>query len=78
MNAIVLFLLAVLSAPVLLAQNKLVVTVEGIGGGKGSVMVGLFANKQAFLKKAIYGRVVSVEGVVIKAIFENIDPGITG
>lgn len=75
MNAIVLFLLAVLSAPVLLAQNKLVVTVEGIRGGKGSVMVGLFANKQAFLKKAIYGRVVSVEGEMIKAIFENIDPG---
>lgn len=75
MNAIVLFLLAMLAAPVLLAQNKLVVTVEGIRGGEGSVMVGLFGSKQTFLKKATYGKVVSVRGNVIKVTFEDITPG---
>lgn len=75
MNAIVLFLLVMLSAPALLGQNKIVVTVEGIRGGEGSVMVGLFGSKQTFLKKATYGKVVSVEGQSIKAIFENISPG---
>ena len=75
MNAIVLLLLGVLAAPALYAQNKIVVTVEGIRGGKGSVMVGLFASKGAFLKKATYGKVVTVENNTIKAIFEDIKPG---
>src|SRR5688500_17794578 len=72
----ILLLLALVSAgPSLFAQNKLIVTIEAIREKKGSVLVGLFSTKDAFLKKATYGKVVPVGDVVTEVVFENIEPG---
>lgn len=74
-----MFLLATyiaIGCPIVFAQEQLIVTVKGVDEFKGSVMVGLFADKNSFLKTPAYGQVVPlVAGQEIRAVFRNIPPG---
>jgi uncharacterized protein (DUF2141 family) len=57
------------------AQGKIEVTVKNIKEQKGSIRVGLFTNESDFLKKAVDGKVVKVNGNEAKVVFENLKEG---
>ncbi len=57
------------------AQITLQVTVKGIKEIKGSVRVGLFNTEDDFLKKAVYGEVVKVNGSEATVVFKSLPAG---
>lgn len=72
---IILTLLFVVSATFLSAQTKVTVTIENIKGTKGSIRIGVFDKEDDFLKKAIDGKVVKVEGDKVTVEFDKLKPG---
>ncbi|MDR1631837.1 MAG: DUF2141 domain-containing protein [Dysgonamonadaceae bacterium] len=68
------FLLMLLAASTLSAQNKLTIVVEGIEETTGHVLVGLY-DKAGFMKKAVNGQMVKAESDTITVVLENIPAG---
>jgi uncharacterized protein (DUF2141 family) len=76
MKTLLMVLSIALASRFLHAQGKLIVTVEGIDERKGSVLVGLFSDKDTFLKDPTYGQVVPLEGRgEVRAVFNDLKPG---
>ena len=69
-----LFLLMLLAASTLSAQNKLTIVVEGIENVKGRLMAGLY-DRENFRKQPIQGHMVKVEAETVTIVFENIPSG---
>lgn len=61
----------------LFAQSQLEVVVTGIKNGEGDIRVGIFSDKETFLKKAVYGKVVEAKEGSIKVIIE-LEKGVYG
>jgi uncharacterized protein (DUF2141 family) len=59
----------------LYAQSQLEIVVKNIKNDKGNVRVGIFNNKETFLEKALYGKVVQASTGELTVLFENIPPG---
>ncbi|MDR0543278.1 MAG: DUF2141 domain-containing protein [Dysgonamonadaceae bacterium] len=69
-----IFLLMLLAASTLSAQNKLTVVVEGIEDVTGHLMVGLYT-KDNFRKKPVAGQRVEVKAETVTVVFEDIPDG---
>jgi uncharacterized protein (DUF2141 family) len=54
---------------------QLEITVKNIKNDKGNVRVGLFKDKETFLKKAAYGKVVKAQKNELTVVFDNLPPG---
>jgi uncharacterized protein (DUF2141 family) len=59
-----------------LAQSKIQVTIKGIKRTDGTVRVGLFNEKENFLKSAWKGQVVKVLKETVVVVFENVPNGV--
>ncbi len=70
MKSITLVVLLFGAYNVLFAQSQLEVVVKGIKNDKGNVRVGIFKDKESFLKKADYGKVVKASQGEAKVVFE--------
>jgi len=57
------------------AQHTLEITVSDIKVVKGSIRLALYSNAADFMKKHKAVREVSVDGNVVKVVFENLQPG---
>ena len=68
-------LIVFVSALPSLAQDRLVVVVEGLKNDRGSVRIGLFDNEADYLKKAAVGKVASIQANRATVVFENLRPG---
>jgi uncharacterized protein (DUF2141 family) len=66
-----LFLLMLLAASSLSAQNKLTVVIDGIENVKGHVMVGLSDSNE----KSITGKMEKIEGETLTIVFDSIPSG---
>jgi uncharacterized protein (DUF2141 family) len=73
-----LFLMLVLFglSNLLFAQSRLEVIVKGIKNDKGSIRVGLFKDKNTFLRTAVYGQVVKSGEGEIRVLFSDVPPGV--
>lgn len=78
MTKIYFLLFLVLGSGVLRAQATLTVKVTNIKSEVGSIMVGLFADEDKFLKKPTLGKVVKVTGNQVEVVFDNLKPGVYG
>jgi len=57
------------------AMAQLEITVKNIKNDKGNVRVGIFTNKESFLKDVAYGKVVKAGKGELKVIFDDLPPG---
>jgi len=60
------------------AVAQLEIIVKNIKNDKGDVRVGLFKDKESFLKNAAYGKVVKSTKGELKVIFDNLPDGTYG
>jgi uncharacterized protein (DUF2141 family) len=75
MKAIVPLVIAVLTSASCMGQSRLEIVVKNLRDIKGSIRVGLFTNKQDFLKNAVEGKVITVTGDNMIVVFDNLKPG---
>jgi uncharacterized protein (DUF2141 family) len=66
-----LFLLMLLAASTLSAQNKLTVVIDGIENVKGHIMIGISGSNE----KQVSGKMEKIEGETVTIVFENLAPG---
>lgn len=57
------------------AQSQLEVIVKNIKNDKGSIRVGIFKDKDTFLKTAAYGKIVKAREGELSVVVDNIPPG---
>src|SRR4051812_39824985 len=57
------------------AMAQLEITVKNIKNEKGNVRVGIFKDKDTFLKEAIYGKVVKARKNELMVVFDNLPAG---
>jgi uncharacterized protein (DUF2141 family) len=66
-----LFLLMMLAASTLNAQNKLTVVIDGIENVKGHILIGVSDSNE----KQVFGKLEKIEGETVTIVFENVAPG---
>ncbi|GHT12372.1 hypothetical protein FACS189426_15660 [Bacteroidia bacterium] len=66
-----LFLLMLLAASTLSAQNKLTVVIDGIENAKGHIMIGISDSNE----KQVSGKMEKIEGETVTIVFENLASG---
>ncbi len=59
----------------LMAQSSIEVKVTNIKENKGNIRVGLFTSEKDFLKNAVDGKVVKVDGKEVTVVFTNLKAG---
>ncbi|MDR2804024.1 MAG: DUF2141 domain-containing protein [Dysgonamonadaceae bacterium] len=69
-----IFMLMLLVAGTLSAQNRLTLIVEGIEEPSGQLMVGLY-DKESFMKKPVAVQMVKVNAETVVVVFENVPSG---
>ncbi|MDR2026960.1 MAG: DUF2141 domain-containing protein [Prevotellaceae bacterium] len=69
-----LFMLMLLAASALNAQNKLTVTVDGIENLKGQILVAVY-DSAGFLRKPVYAALVKADREEVKIVIDSIATG---
>lgn len=59
----------------LFAQSQLEVVVKSVKNDSGNIRVGIFSDKDTFLKKAVYGKVVKSKSGQTTVVFDDLPPG---